>query len=333
LVIAVCSGISAFYFCSFYALIGLMRARASVPVTGDTERLPRPIGTDRFAAITEVALAFAFVHVSYRALKHFTILGQWDAQTNFIPGLMMVLFTFAVLLLRHRSFAAYGLGTKEWRHHLSLGLACSLLTLGLGAVALAVTRVRIDAGKPPDPHAPNQYVRIAELAVVALPAFIVVLCLIGRRRGVVEGLPPAVSVPAVFALLAIPPAVAAHFHRPSMWPTALWLFFGAGFGEEIFFRGYIQSRLDHAFGCPFRLQGFEFGPGLLVSALLFGLIHALNTVDYFGGRFDFGWAYGVQNVFTGLFFGCLRAKTASVFPGAIVHGLNDAFARIPNLLP
>jgi hypothetical protein len=40
-----------------------------------------------------------------------------------------------------------------------------------------------------------------------------------------------------------------------------------GFGEEIFFRGYIQSRVDQAFGLPFRLLGFEFGPGLLVSSL------------------------------------------------------------------
>jgi hypothetical protein len=96
-------------------------------------------------------------------------------------------------------------------------------------------------------------------------------------------------------------------------------------------------RVDGHFQRPvhaaFRLLGFEFGPGLLVSSLFFGLIHALNTVDYFGGRFDFGWGYGLQNVFTGLFFGFVRAKTGSVMPGAIVHGLEDAFARIPNLLP
>ena len=91
--------------------------------------------------------------------------------------------------------------------------------------------------------------------------------------------------------------------------------------------------MDQAFGCPCCLLGFEFGVGLLVSSLAFGLIHALNTVDYFGGRFDFGWGYGAQNFFTGLFFGCVRARTGSVLPGAIMHGLEDAFARIPNLLP
>jgi membrane protease YdiL (CAAX protease family) len=62
-----------------------------------------------------------------------------------------------------------------------------------------------------------------------------------------------------------------------VWLPALSLFFGSGFGEQIFFRGYIQSRVDQAFGCPFRLLGFDsFGGGLLVSSLLFGLIHVLN---------------------------------------------------------
>jgi len=131
----------------------------------------------------------------------------------------------------------------------------------------------------------------------------------------------------------VPPLVAAHFQRPALWLAVLWLFFGAGFGEEVFYRGYIQSRVDQAFGRPWRWLGFEFGLGLLVSSLLFGLVHALNTVDYFHGRFDFGWSMGVQSIFVGLFFGCIRAKTGSVLPGAIIHGLSDVFARIPNLLP
>jgi len=310
-----------------------MKTGASLPVTGAPESKPARSGLDRTAAIIEVVLAFALVHVAYRALKRFTVLGEWDAQTNFIPGLMMVAFTVTILLLCRRSFAAYGLGTQKWQYHLNLGLACSLVLLAVEAIALAVTRFQFDASKPPDPHAPLQFMRIAGLAAVALPAFIIVLCLIGGRFGIVERIPRAATIPAILALLAVLPLVATYFHRPSMWGQALWPFLGAGFGEEIFFRGYIQSRVDQAFGCPFRLLGFEFGMGLLVSSLLFGLIHALNTVDYFGGHFDFGWWYGVQNIFTGLFFGCVRARTGSVLPGAILHGLEDAFARIPNLLP
>jgi membrane protease YdiL (CAAX protease family) len=134
-------------------------------------------------------------------------------------------------------------------------------------------------------------------------------------------------------LLSILPLLAAYYHQPSRWRETLWLFAGAGFGEEIFFRGYIQSRLDHAFGCSVCVWGVRSGVGLLASSLLFGFIHALNTVDYFHACFDFGWSYGLQAMVQGLLYGILRAKSGSVLPGAITHGLLDAFSRIPKLLP
>jgi hypothetical protein len=48
-----------------------------------------------------------------------------------------------------------------------------------------------------DPHAPLQFVRVAELAAVALPAFIIVLALLGRTRGIIERVPALVTVPAL----------------------------------------------------------------------------------------------------------------------------------------
>src|SRR5262249_25915115 len=113
----------------------------------------------------------------------------------------------------------------------------------------------------------------------------------------------------IVGLVAALPLAALARLRPPMWGEALWLFLGAGFGEEIFYRGYIQSRVDHAFGQPRRWLGFEFGVGLLASSLLFGLVHALNTVDYFPGRYDFGWRMGIQSVFSGIFYGLLRSCT------------------------
>src|SRR5260370_27335976 len=103
-----------------------MRISTSIPVAGRPERVPLRNSLGRVAAITEVTLAFGLVHVTYRALKYFTVFGQWDAHTNFIPGLIMATFTFALLLLCRRSFTAYGLGTERWSYNLNLGLVCSL---------------------------------------------------------------------------------------------------------------------------------------------------------------------------------------------------------------
>src|SRR5260370_40924111 len=124
-----------------------MRTGTSIRVTGEPERVPLRDGLDRFAAITEVTLAFGLVHVTYRTIKSFTVFGQWDAQTNFIPGLTMVTFTVAVLLLCRRSFTAYGLSKERWSYNLSLGLVCGLILLAVVAIGLAITRVHIDASK------------------------------------------------------------------------------------------------------------------------------------------------------------------------------------------
>jgi hypothetical protein len=63
------------------------------------------------AAIVEVLAAFGFVHVGYRAIKQFTVISKWEgtAGTNFAPGLVMIAFTAALLLLTRRGFKTYGL--------------------------------------------------------------------------------------------------------------------------------------------------------------------------------------------------------------------------------
>ena len=97
-------------------------------------------------------------------------------------------------------------------------------------------------------------------------------------------------------------------------------------------RGYVQSRVNQAFGRPWHFIGVDFGPGLIVSSLLFGFVHVLNTVDYFHGRWDFAWAWGAMNVCAGLFFGVMREKSGSVLPGAIAHGLSGVLQRVPAYL-
>src|SRR5690606_12297184 len=113
--------------------------------------------------------------------------------------------------------------------------------------------------------------------------------------------------------------------------TVLWVLLASGAGEEIFFRGYIQSRLNEAFGRPWRLLGVEFGPGLFGAALLFGLIHAFNRVDYFTGAGDFLWWYGLATA-TSLYFGFLRERTGSVLAPAVTHAMGNLLARLPTLL-
>ena len=283
-------------------------------------------------AVAEVLLVFVIVHVSYRSFKHFTALGQLEGayRVSFSTGATMILFTLALVGIRRRRFADYGLTLKNWQYNLKVGLLWALLEAMAGGLAVAFAPFRVDPLHPPD-------LARALVFSAAYAVFTLLLALfLMRQRRMLTSMPAAIAVVIVLGILLLPMILALAFQRASVDSvllSTLWLFFGAGFGEEIFFRGYCQSRLNEAFGRPWSLLRVQFGPGLLLSSLLFGFIHALNTVDYFAGQFQFAWLWMLVNSFAGLFLGVLRERTGSVFPGAILHGLGDVFGSIPALLP
>jgi membrane protease YdiL (CAAX protease family) len=67
---------------------------------------------------------------------------------------------------------------------------------------------------------------------------------------------------------------------------AIFQFFLAGSGEEILFRDYIQSRLNENFSRPWELAGVRFGPGFLITSLLFGAMHLLNPFNPLQGMYS-----------------------------------------------
>jgi membrane protease YdiL (CAAX protease family) len=285
------------------------------------------------AALAEVVAVFAATHVLYRAVKQFTAVGGWEdaAGTNFTPGAVMAGVAVVSLLAGRRRLEAYGLGLCRWPRDLALGLVLGAAGIAVGALALGVAGARFDPSRPPDPHGPPQWLRLIGLPAVGL---LVLLALLGLVRRMREGRPvsPAVGLVGLAVLLTAPPALAAALHRPPVWPDVLWLFLAAGFGEEVFFRGYVQGRVDAAFGRPWQVLGCAVGPGVLASAFLFGVIHALNTVDYFDGRWGLNWWSGLQNVLEGFVYGYLRARTSRVWAGAVAHGLIDVYTTVPALL-
>jgi membrane protease YdiL (CAAX protease family) len=284
----------------------------------------------RWAAILEIVVAFALVHVVFRSFKHFTEAGRFEtaAHVNFSPGAMMILATLLLVLLPRRNPADYGLTATPWRRNLNIGLFAALLLAG-GAAVLAVLKIR-----PNHPLVPLDMAEGIISGAGALLLTIILAMILNKDRAVFYTPWPVPVFVLIVILFAIPLAVAVNKAKPlaPVLLMVLWTVFGAGFGEEMFYRGYIQSRVDLAWGKPFRILGVNFGAGLIVSSLLFGFLHALNTVDYFHRRFDFAWGYGIQSVFAGLYYGMLRERTGSVLAGAVTHGTVDVLARIPALL-
>lgn len=303
-------------------------------MTAPPETLPtgQPVlGPDlgrRLQVLAEVVLAFALVHVSYRAFKHFTPLGQMEgaARLNYSAGACMILFTIGAAWVDGRRFGEYGLTLNNWRVNLNVGLIWGVLPVVLAGLIIKAAQLHVE---------PDRGVPLNLLPAYAIGNSVLALLMLLMLRPDRPWLhvSPDVTLPLILVLLSLPALAALYLHRPAAHVIAAtgWSFFGAGFGEEIFFRGFVQSRVNQAFGRPLRLFGMRFGMGLLVSSLLFGLIHALNTVDYFTGRWTFAWSWGAAEVFAGIFLGAMRERTGSILPGAIVHGLGDVLPLIVSI--
>lgn len=86
--------------------------------------------------------------------------------------------------------------------------------------------------------------------------------------------------------------------------------------EEAFFRGFLQTELDHAWRPRWRVLGADLGPGWLVTAAIFAVGHLLTTPN----------PARLAVFFPALVFGWLRARTKGVGAGLVFHALCNLFS-------
>lgn len=100
--------------------------------------------------------------------------------------------------------------------------------------------------------------------------------------------------------------------------AALVFFYGfVGLGEEIIFRGYLQARLNTAFGRPLQFFGVRWGWGGLIAVLFFGLWHWGPILA------APAWPHMLWTLAAGLIFGLAWEKSESVLAPAVLHGIMD----------
>jgi membrane protease YdiL (CAAX protease family) len=97
---------------------------------------------------------------------------------------------------------------------------------------------------------------------------------------------------------------------PNPLETAIAQLVVIGLSEEFFFRGYLQTHLNAAYGRPNRFLGAPWGRGLVYAALLFGLCHVVT-----------GDLARMRVACFGLFAGWLRERTGTIAVPAAYHGV------------
>jgi len=268
-------------------------------------------------AILEVLLVYALIQ-AVGVLRRATGIVQWELEHlgwTYTGMLCFVGIPALVIWLTRRSWAEYGVSLTDWPTNLDLGLKAYLVRLftfvfGLGGARL----LKLDAYR----LGGGAYVALVDVVGIALMVW-----LMNRQEPIRSGRRNIITT---LVLLLFPIVLALALGRLSLVvvSTVVWQFIFSGFGEEFVCRGFVQSRLNQAFGRPLRLCGVQFGAGLVIASLLFGLMHAFNTYQPAIGFRSLSWGWALWTFTGGLFFGAIREKTGTLVAPGIAHGLPDA---------
>lgn len=273
---------------------------------------------NKILAILEVVLVYLVIRGLVMLLRSSGLV-EWELQTlgwTYTGSFIFAGVPALLIWLTRRRWADYGVTLENWRTSLDIGMKAYLvdlifpLMIGFGTVFLLGTNYQ---------SLPGGLV----IALTELIAIFIMLLLLKKQKPARSG---RTNLIVIGLLLLLPIVVALAVRKLSLIvvSTVIWQFLFSGFGEEFIWRGYVQSRLNQAFGRPYQLLGVQFGAGLLLASLLFGLTHVFNTYDPANGRYTLAWGWGLWTMFAGLFFGILREKTGSLVAPGIAHGLPDA---------
>jgi membrane protease YdiL (CAAX protease family) len=83
--------------------------------------------------------------------------------------------------------------------------------------------------------------------------------------------------------------------------------------EEIFYRGYLQTRLDDTFRPKWNILGAKLGWGWILTCFIFALGHSLVAFQW--------WHFAI--FFPSLVFGWMRARTGGIIAGAMFHACSN----------
>jgi len=276
-------------------------------------------------SIIEVVVVFLF-------MKFFSIwfdtwlkgMGVYYGWRDICFGLQAIIIPLAIIWLCNRDWSTYGFKLTNFRYLIHYGFigAMIMMLAGFGFGFLKSRQIN-PAGME------------GSLIMTALTLVMIGILVIAFRKSNQNNSPrqPRIAYKLIILIaMVLCPVVIAILRQRFTLSIVRWdlyYLFMVGFGEEIKYRGYFQSRINEEYGRPWKVAGISFGPGLLLVSILFGLSHMgqFGLFNPFEGQFNINPWMGLQAFGGSLFYGLIREKSGSIIPSSIAHGVPSAFGQ------
>ncbi|HEX2945191.1 MAG TPA: CPBP family intramembrane glutamic endopeptidase [Clostridia bacterium] len=266
-------------------------------------------------AISEVIAAF---FVLLFLFKIFEVLptGEWENKTvkfRLTGYLVMLLLPVFMILLDRSGFIKYGITLKNSSLDVDTALSCFIPSLAIAA-ALHLTNWRNWGGA---------------LIVAAIEAavMVIVIYIINKNSNINRNSNRTKNLVLLSCIIIVGGLLQALFGRmiSDIVSSFVRFFIIVAPAEEFFFRGYVQTKLNDVFEKNFHLPGVNFGWGLIVSSLLFGVMHVFNSYNPFLCSYDISLPWGIWTIILGFILGLIREKTNSLTAPVILHAVINFF--------
>lgn len=223
--------------------------------------------------------------------------------------LLLFVLPLSTLILARRNPGAYGLTIDKLRQHARLALQAILFVFPASSLFLVIGLLGTDF---------QHWLGSSILTLGFAAAGVFILRYTRRTENIAETQLSLYGFLTYFGLL-VSGAGLVYMLQPISGVVAriIIVFIFVGFLEEFFFRGYLQTRLNDVFGKPYSVFNVNYGAGLILGAVIFGLSHPLlNVVN----GVPIPWAWALWATMTGLIFGFLREKSGGIVAPALLHG-------------
>lgn len=275
----------------------------------------------KMAAVVEVILV-TFILVPFLAVGIYRLFPRFESWQTEVLGFPVPPFIYVIemglpmviILLRKGKLRDYGIQFKQLKYQLDIAMS-SFFPVALAWIPMAVG---------------VNYTTWSGAFVLAITQVGLLFALGWMLR---KKTPPS-AVGAAMALSMLAPSASSGDQGIVVKAVVTFLFYAffVGFGEEVLFRGYMQSRLNQVFGKPYRFFEVPFGWGAIIAAGLFGLMHVGVFRWILGMSTEVILAWGFWTVFGGLVLGYVREKSGGILAPALLHGMPQAIAYSVMLL-
>lgn len=279
--------------------------------------------------IIEVIIVFLLLKLFSLWLDYVLVRsGANSGWRTFLFGLQGIVIPLAIIALSKRKWSDYGFSFKNKKQLVHYGFigAMLMLLLGLGFGYLKSQGISTSG-------------RTGSLILSSIAILMTLLFVFFSRNKKQEKADKkkirirVIYQLAILSVMLICPIIVSIIRGGDVTGIIAWDFYFlvmVGFGEEIKFRGYFQSRINEEYGHPWKFFGLSFGPGLIIVSLLFGLSHIaqFGVFNPFLGQYHLNPWMGLQATLGGFFYGIIREKSKSIISSGIAHGVPNAFGQV-----